>query len=287
MTNPTNSSVIEQPCPDKNPLLTWSFGADKYDVRPVNYEGTMEDLINFIEENRAPYKGVNYITSAMLPESPRVRGKRCKDNALPRQWLAFDMDGDLSDPDFVRLVNWFKPFKCIIYETASSKKNSRRFRVLLMLSRPVVESEAKIIGELVQKATGFDGWDASTHRAAQPIYLPPTQAHLTTFDGELLDVSYWLSKAPPKPKPVIRRYTPMPTKNVFGWFANHNMVLEVGSSKHTVVCPWGDLHTDGRVEAALFEPSPTNNLCWGFACLHSHCEDRGIKDIYRLMKGAQ
>ena len=269
-----------------NSSLIWSFGSDKFDVRPVNYEGTTQDLISFIDENRAPVKGKNYITSAMLPESQRLRGRRCKDNALPRSWLALDMDGDLSDADFMSLVAWFKTHKCIIYETASSKKNARRFRVILILSRPVVELEAKIIGELVQKATNFEGWDASTHRAAQPIYLPPIEVPLITFDAQPLDVGYWLLKAPPpKPPPKPRRMLPMTTENIFGWFANHNMVLEVGSSMHKVICPWGDQHTDGRLEAGLFEPSSENNLSWGFKCLHAHCDSKSIKDIYRLMKG--
>jgi len=55
---------------------------------------------------------------------------------------------------------------------------------------------------------------------------------------------------------------------------------------HKVICPWAHLHSDGRAEAALFEPSNENNLAWGFKCLHGHCAGRGIKDIYRLMKGA-
>ena len=285
MTNFTNCLVNEQQNNEQQHRLLWSFGADIFDVRPVNYEGNKADLIAFINEYRAPYKGKNYITSAMLPESHRIRGKRCKDNALPRLWLAFDMDGDLAEPEFVRAVNWFEQFDCIIYETASSKKDARRFRVILLLSRPVVESEAKTIGDLVQKSSAFEGWDSSTHRAAQPVFLPPTQVHMIIFYGQPLDVSYWLSKAPLKPKPQIKRYAPMTTENIFGWFANHDMVLEVGSTMHKVICPWAHLHSDGRLEAGLFEPSAENNLSWGYKCLHSHCADKSIKDIYRLMRG--
>ena len=286
MTNFTNSSDREQPFPDKYPLLTWSFGVDIFDNRPVNYRGDKEGLKAFIEEYRAPYKGKHYITSAMLPESDRVRGKRSKDNALARHWLAFDMDGNLTEAAFVQAVNWFARFDCLIYETASSKKDARRFRVLLLLSRPVAESEAKIIGELVQKASEFEGWDSSTHRSAQPVFLPPVGNELIDFKGEPLDVGYWLSKAPPKSKLPPRRLTPQITENVFGWFANNGMVIAVGTSMHKVICPWNHLHSDGRSEAALFEPSAENNLNWGYRCLHSHCEDRGIKEIYRLMKGA-
>ena len=285
MTNFTNSSSKEQTSADKNKPLTWSFGLDIFDNRPINYRGDKEGLKSFIDDNRAPYKGKHYITSAMLPEGTRVRGKRSKENALPRGWLAFDMDGNLTDSDFAQAVHWFERFDCFIYETASSKKNARRFRVLLLLSRPVVEMEAKTIGELVQKASGFEGWDSSTHRCAQPVFLPPAGNELIDFNGQLLNVEEWLAKAPPKPRIKPRKLLPQTTENIFGWFANNAMVLSVGGAMHKVVCPWSNLHSDGRVEAALFEPSNENNLCWGFKCLHAHCVDKGIKDIYRLIKG--
>lgn len=268
-------------------LLTWSHGQDQCDVYPYNYQGSRVDLIAFLNENRAPYKGRYYITSAMAPVSARVRGRRCKKDALPRAWMAFDMDGNLSEEDFAKAKAFFSQFNCIIYETASSKPNARRFRVILLTSRPVIEDEAKIIGELIQNASGFTGWDNSTHRSAQPIFLPPIGVDLIVFDGGVLSVDQALATVPPKPpkKLITRCFLPTVAENVFGWFAQHNMVLEVGSSMHKVVCPWGGQHTDGRLEAGLFEPSAENNLSWGFKCLHAHCESKSIRDIYKLMKG--
>ena len=268
-------------------LLTWSFGQNQYDAYPYNYQGRKADLIASLNEYRAPYKGLYYITSAMAPVSARVRGRRCKKNALPRAWMAFDMDGNLNEEDFAKAKAFFSQFNCIIYETASSRVGARRFRVILLTSCPIIEDEAKILGELIQKASGFTGWDNSTHRSAQPIFLPPVGVDLIVFDGEVLSVNEMLATVPPKPpkKPINRRFLPTATENVFGWFAQHLMVLEVGSSMHKVICPWGDQHTDDRLEAGLFEPSSENNLSWGFKCLHAHCDSKSIKDIYRLMKG--
>ena len=276
-----------------NPLINevsvdrygWSFGADLFDVYPVNFEGSFDDLLDFIHKHRAPYKGKYYITSPMSPNSYRARGRRCKANALPRQWIAFDMDGELSDSAFIQIKKWFSQFNCIIYETASSKPNARRFRIILFLSRPVIEDEAKIIGGLVEKATGFKGWDSSTYRSAQPIFLPPEGVKLFQFNGDILDVADWLSKSPPKPKFKINRSPSKVRQDVFKWFSINRMVLKVDEAMHQVICPWAYLHSDGRVEAALFEPSTQNNSAWGFKCLHAHCSDRTIKDIYQLMRG--
>jgi hypothetical protein len=264
----------------------WSFGADLFDVYPVNFEGSFDDLLDFINKHRAPYKGKYYITSPMSPNGYRARGRRCKANALPRQWIAFDMDGELSDSAFIKVKKWFSQFNCIIYETASSKPNARRFRIILFLSRPVIEDEAKIIGGLVERDSGFEGWDSSTYRSAQPVFLPPTEVNLISLEGEPLNVDYWLSKLPPKSKLKykINRSHSKVGQAVFEWFANNHMVLRVDDAMHEVICPWGHLHSDGRVGAALFEPSNLNNSAWGFKCLHAHCSDRTIKDIYRLMK---
>lgn len=263
--------------------LTWAFAPDLFDNKPHCYQGTWADLLAFIRDNPAFEKGKNYICPAMHLDQPRQRARRCKANSLPRHWLAFDMDGNLSDEDFLFCTDFFSDLSCVIYETASSKPSARRFRVIVLLTRPVIEDEAKVIGELVQRASGFTGWDSSTHRAAQPVFLQPIGTPVVEFKGTPLDVAAWLAKAPPKPKPKPRTYAPA-DGSVFEWFVASGLMLDVNAAKNTVICPWADLHSDGRVEAVLFEPSPENRGAFGFKCLHSHCEHRSIKDIYQLMR---
>ena len=71
MTNLTYSSSKEQTSADKNKILTWSFGLDIFDNRPINYRGDKEGFKSYIDANRAPYKGKHYITSVMLPRALR------------------------------------------------------------------------------------------------------------------------------------------------------------------------------------------------------------------------
>lgn len=267
--------------------IGWAFGLNQTDNRPTNYAGTWEDLLEFIDQNRAPRKGLNYICPRMKRTEPRQRPRRCNANAEPRIWMAWDMDGNISGNAFAALLGRLSELgKGVAYETASSAPEAHRCRFIFLLSRPVTGEEAKRIGEAVQNESGVTGWDSSTHRPCQPVFLPPFGVALYRFEGQLLDVDYWLSKTPPPKSKPKHRYISTQTRaktNVFGLFANAGMVLSVGADKHGVICPWHAQHTDGRPEAALFEPSATNNGAWGFKCLHAHCKDRTIKDVYALI----
>jgi len=52
--------------------------------------------------------------------------------------------------------------------------------------------------------------------------------------------------------------------------------------KHAVICPWADQHTEDQgpsdTSTVIFEPSEGKG--WGFKCLHAHCANRTIKDVY-------
>ena len=271
-----NFTNISADCP------AFSVGYGNYDVYPYNH--SLDALFTVLNEDRSPTKGGKWITSPMRSPAPRKRGKRCKANALPKPWFGLDNDGNLSNTHYEQCITRFEIFKGWIYTTASDQDNARRFRALIQCSRPINEAECKILSQLIERYSGLGGWDQSVYRCPQPLYTPTQGAELIELHGDLLDVDLWLSKAPQKPKPIRKKINRIyPSTNVFGAFANNNMVIKTGSDRHEVICPWAHLHTDGRLEAMLFEPSAENNLAWGFKCLHSHCVDKTIRDVYRWM----
>ena len=266
----------------------WSFGKSKYDTQPIILQGTWRDYVDgFIEKNRARRKGLNYFTSAFGGD-----GRRCTANAIDREFLSMDNDGNLLDAEFYELVAFLGCLgEGIAYETASSQLNARRVRYIAHLRRPVNEDESKLIGAYLEVQSGIKrGWDSSTYRASQPVYLPPVGVTLIRFEGSPLDVDGILSGLPkpkPKIKPFKRNFTNAP--DAFEFFSKNNLVLSVGiNGTHKVICPWSHAHTD-NVDggAAFFEPSDMNGLAGGFHCLHQHCVGKSIKDVFELMADAQ
>lgn len=78
------------------------------------------------------------------------------------------------------------------------------------------------------------------------------------------------------------------TLDVAGWFrANGLYRFDMGSGKHSVVCPWDHEHStkDG--------PESTATVVWeadggwpNFCCRHAHCEDRGMRDVISALGNA-
>ncbi|WP_353431421.1 hypothetical protein [Polynucleobacter sp. MWH-UH23A] len=261
-------------------LLSWSFGKDIYDVKPKNFQGSWDDFISFISSNKAHKKGVNYISSPFGND-----GGRRKDNAMGRNWIPFDIDCKMSDEQARALVGVFRSFQCLGYQTASSKPDMRRMRFIAKLTRPVTELEAGAIGHLFESMWGLGEFDKSVYRVAQPVFLPPDWQKVFVFNGAPIDPNEVLKMVQIRPKPIRpRNYAPKDVGNAYAFFATNGLIKQTSGGMHKVRCPWVHEHSDGADNGtALFDPSPDNNMVGGFVCLHSHCIDRGIGDIFKLM----
>ncbi|EXJ10912.1 hypothetical protein D779_0351 [Imhoffiella purpurea] len=72
--------------------------------------------------------------------------------------------------------------------------------------------------------------------------------------------------------------------DVVRWFQAHDAYVgRLAGNKHGVRCPWSHEHTSdsprNASDAVIFEPDGG----WaGFACKHSHCAGRDIRDVMRL-----
>ena len=262
-----------------------SYGQSMYDAAPINVElHGWEQFCAFIENHRHPLKGKLYISNAF------VGNIRKKVRALDRNWLPMDMDGAITDDVFMELLGQLQDYEYIGHETHSSNPNARKARFFFPLTKLCDPLVIATLGYHLQTKVANNDlykWDKSVYRPGQPVYLPSPKVGVFRNHGKVIDVQVWLCETPmttPKPKRFI---APVKlTKNAFlpfDFFKNNGLLLNEKSDHFEVVCPWADLHTDGRLEAAYYPPSTQNNHAGGFKCLHAHCEDKSIRDIYNMI----
>lgn len=274
--------------------FTFSFGKSKFDNRPKQCScADFDEFASVFDENRAPRKGMYQITAAMAGD-----GRRCKDNAMPRNWIAFDLDGalvngecsPLSDDLFAETRLAFGQIGLgLTYETASSICGARRARFVLALDSAISREPAKRLCEFIQGLLPVGGyWDESVYKAEQPLYLPPIGVQVVRFGSEPICVDEALGMCPP---PKVRQYTPRTpvlgemASLLLGALNEMGMVIsEERSGKSTIICPWSNEHTDGRPEAAYFAPSESNGGLGGFKCLHAHCANRNVGHLMKFVE---
>ena len=264
--------------------ISWSFGRNQYDNYPKMHMGTWEEFIDFCNAHKAPKKGLNYVNAYFGND-----GRRCLENASTRDFIALDMDGNLSDEDTKILVGFFSQLKAFCYETASSVPEARRMRFMIKTDRPVGKGECKAVSKFVESLSPNPSvFDPCTHGIVQPIYLPPTDKPIIAFDGAVLEIDPILQRIPEKAKRV--QLKPIITDDIpdaLSFFQRNGLVLK--DCQHgglDVICLWADSHTKGDITGTVFyPPDASNNYLGGYKCQHHHCEDKAIGDIYRYMRG--
>ena len=270
--------------------IPFSFGRTQEDNYPCNCTSNgLEDFGQFLEDARSPRKGLTYIAGQMGGDC-----RRCKDNALPSNLLRFDIDGStahkgapLSNAEFERFKAVYQGISRILYPSSSDKPEARRFRQILLLDMAISRADAMRLGKYLSSLTPWVELGEQVFRHEQPIFCPVGDAQVQVIHGEPLCVAEVMAQIP-RPK-IIRPFKPaLRVANGIAMLDLLKMaglyLKDGGSGKHLIVCPWHHLHSDGRNEAAYFEPSHENNGAGGFRCLHSHCEGRTISDLIRLLK---
>lgn len=275
--------------------FVYAIGRNRFDAHPTMHTAeTLRDFAADVLSRRAPSKDrAGYLAA--------VQGRRCSANAMPRNWLAIDVDG--IDPDVLpdwrlHLVRW----RGFGWPTASSTPEAPRERVIIELSEPVDRLQGIVIGKLIISDTDAEFGaavriDPCTFRAEQPCFLPVGDVRPFYLLGDPLDVQTWLAQAPPPPP------APPPATAETAAIADARMRYAVdmlGRAKlllnplpngrgYDVKCPWSALHTtdDGpRSATALLFPDEANFWRGAFKCLHSHCATRGLRDLMDLLRRA-
>lgn len=182
-------------------VIHYSRGRNIRDNRPEQRTASSwDDFIRAMEVDRAAAKKTSGYICGPLHE-----GRRGAENALPRAWLAVDLDR--IEPDRLGDVcMWFMRHRALRWATHSSTAQAPRMRVLIALSRETSRGEAIAIGERLSAdiADEFGAAvlvDPSTFRGEQPVFLPPPGGPLARCDGPPLDVDAYLPAGGlPKPR---------------------------------------------------------------------------------------
>ena len=272
---------------DADSQIFFSLGRDKYDNRPAS--GIAEDWQDFcsiFETYRSPRKGLIYVAAPFGNDR-----RRCNDNCLPHRFAALDLDGAvrgfMSDEMFAEICFQMSRWRGLRYETFSSTQGDRRARFILELDSEVSREDGmRLRGVIRSLMPKYGNWDMSCDNPAQPLYMPPIGVNVIRFGDEPVCVTKELALAPP-----LKTYSSRPkivedwkTTLVLRTLDRLNMYIrEKGNGWHVIICPWCHEHTDGRVEAAYYEPSEKNGV-GGFKCLHAHCKERTIAHLLRFVE---
>lgn len=279
--------------------LCYSLGRNRFDASPV--QRTAPTLRAFAadvlsKQRRAATKDrAGYLSAAF-------DGPRKKENALPRSWLACDVDG--IDPGvFVEWRLHLTRWRGFGWPTARSTPEAPRERVIIELSEPVDREQGIAIGMLLSQdiAENFGTAvriDPSTYRAEQPCFLPLIGALPFFLLGDPLDVPTYLEHAPAPPAP------PPPATAEVALLADARMRWIVGvlgqagllraplanARGFAMACPWQRAHSEadppGSTATALLFPAEGNGWRGGFRCLHAHCAQRGLRDLDAVLRKA-
>lgn len=276
-------------------MFDFSLGKNRFDAQPEQCSvATFKAFAACVLSRRAKDKAsAGYIAAPSGGD-----GRRSAANALPRRWLALDVDG--IDPDV--LPEWrmhLTRYRGFGWPTASSTPEAPRERVIIELSEPVDRAQGIGIGALILRdvAENFAAAvriDPCGFRAEQPAFLAPEGVQPFYLLGDALDVPVWLAQVPPAPPP------PPPAVGIAAELADARMraVVEqlgdVGLLRtllpnergYAMHCPWEKLHTSETTptSTALLFPSEANGWRGGFSCLHSHCTGRTLRDVVKVLE---
>jgi hypothetical protein len=178
--------------------IHYSRGRNIRDANPSQHQARdFEGFVQALDRDRAPRKdGAGYVCGPF-----NGTGRRCAKGALPRRWIAVDLDRIQPDilPD---LRVWFSQFNGCAWPTHSSTTEAPRERVILELDRDADRTEALAVGrmlaaDLAQEFGAAVLVDPSTFKAEQPVFLPPPGHTLARFLGEPINVTRYAKSAPP------------------------------------------------------------------------------------------
>lgn len=106
-------------------MIHYSRGRNAFDAYPEQRAAaTFRDFVTAILADRLSAKGMAWV-SAPFVQNGDGQHHRCRDGALPRGFLAFDLDGGTRE-GFSELGLYFAPFSGVCYTTASHTAESPR-----------------------------------------------------------------------------------------------------------------------------------------------------------------
>jgi AAA domain/Primase C terminal 1 (PriCT-1) len=234
--------------------ICFSLGTSNYDNCPSQLvAASVKEFFDHLVSDQSTKKGMRYICGPMSAgphdkplEYPGEKTWRLKRLALPRRFLAFDIDHCNDPTDFERLREYFSRWQSCFYTTASSMPEAPRARGIVILSAETSPSECESLGVILEKEIKASignvfHFDPSVYRASQPIYTPLVNADFWSFDGLPVQVADYASiiKVPPH---SVRDVTVRPE--------GHG-TIPVGSRNSTVLSQVGKWRRLGLTESEV------------------------------------
>lgn len=131
-------------------MIRYSRGRDKYDAHPEQRTApSFEAFAEAVLSDRSTAKGLTWISATFKPNSDG-RHHRCRDGALPRLFIAFDLD-DATPEGVDRLCMLLTQYSGFGYLTASHTPENPHARFILELDRAVSRDEGIRLGESMQR----------------------------------------------------------------------------------------------------------------------------------------
>lgn len=177
-------------------MIAYSRGSEKYDGDPEQRVAeTFEDFADAVLSDRAPRGGLQYICAPL-----GGNGHKCKENALPRNWLPLDVDHIADLESLHDLVAYAQRWLAFGHTTKRHTPKKPRVRLVVALSRPVDAVEMEHCGRVIEARIHRDvglgrfGFDKSVYLASQAIYTPLVTSQCWRMDGTELDVEQLLAE---------------------------------------------------------------------------------------------
>lgn len=125
-------------------------------------------------------------------------GQRTKSAVVSRDALA--LDADSADRDALLSELEARGWRAVAHTTYRSSPDAPRWRVLILLDRPVATDEYERLARFVMDTLGAGQFDPSSKEPERFMYKPsapdPARYEYRKFDGEPLDVDAVLADAP-------------------------------------------------------------------------------------------
>lgn len=176
--------------------LHYSRGRNLKDNRPAQrMAADMTEFIANLDADRATSKeGAAYVCGPL-----NGSGRRCAAGALPRRWVAVDLDR-IDAAALADVLQFFESLSAVSWLTHSSTSEVPRLRVIIELESPASRDQCIAIGDTlkIRMRDAFGDkvkWDASTFRPEQPVFVPPAWAQIQHFTGAPLTVTAELPAA--------------------------------------------------------------------------------------------
>lgn len=184
-------------------VVHYSRGRKIEDNRPTQrVAANMDAFIDQLEGDRSASKaGAAYFCGPLNGD-----GKRCAAGALPRRWVAVDLDR-IEAAALADVLVFFERFYGAAWPTHSSTPTAPRLRVIIELERPASRDQCIAIGKTLEaELCGEFGdnvtFDSCTFRPEQPVLVPPAGVVIQRLNGAPLSVPNLATPTTATPAPT-------------------------------------------------------------------------------------